>query len=461
MTRKQKLLLYSMCYMVLFNAMNVTMMNVAIPEFRKVFILTPSEVSWITAIFSLFNGIAAVAIGKLSDRFPVRRLFVIGMAMFMVGSLIGFMSPNYSVIIIARILQGIGGGTLPTLSLVAAARYFPEKQRGYALGMVFSMVALGSAIGPIMGGFLTDSFGWRSLFLISFLSIITLPFYLKYAPKEEEVKTGSRFDMVGAILFMLAITSLLMGINVTAWLFIIAVIFFVLFVWQAQNANEPFIKIDILKNIPFSLVLFMGLLNSIAYMAMIFIIPLMLSKVNEMSTSLIGLVLFPGGLMPIILGSQIGIIIANRGNRFMNQFSFTIMAIAFLALSTIVGASPIWISVLLIFVCLAFTANQSALTNRISEVLPSNETGTGTGLFTFMIFLGAAFGSALFSRFLELNSKQWNILNGSADPSYSNAFILAAITVVLAMVVLALEKSLTKKQEMRVHDDYFKDEFGL
>ncbi|GIN74264.1 MFS transporter [Bacillus sp. J14TS2] len=456
MTRKQKLLLYSMCYMVLFNAMNVTMMNVAIPEFRKVFILTTSEVSWITVIFSLFNGIAAVAIGKLSDRYPIRRLFVIGMAIFIAGSLIGFMSPNYSFIIAARILQGIGGGTLPTLSLVAAARYYSDGQRGYALGMVFAMVALGSAIGPIMGGFLTDFFGWNSLFLMSFLSLITLPFYLKYAPKEE-IKTGSRFDKVGAVLFMLAITSLLMGINVTAWLLILAVVSFVLFVWQAQRVSEPFIKIDILKNVPFSLVLFMGLLNAIAYMATIFILPLMLSKVNELSTSMIGLVLFPGGLMTIILGSQIGLIITKRGNRFMSQFSFTIMAIAFLALSTIVGASPIWISVLLIFVCLAFTANQSALTNRISEILPPNETGIGTGLFTFMIFLGAAMGSALFSRFLELDSGQWNIINGSADPSYSNAFILAAITVVLAMVVLALEKLLTQKQEIPVHDEYFKD----
>ena len=460
MTGKQKILLYSICYMVLFNAMNVTMMNVAIPEFRRVFILTPSEVSWITTIFSLFNGIAAVVIGKFSDRFPVRLLFVIGMAMFLVGSLIGFMSPNYTFIIIARILQGMGRYS-SHISLVAAARYFPEKQRGYALGMVFSMVAFGSAIGPIMGGFLTDSLGWRSLFLISFLSLITLPLYLKYAPKEEDVKTDNRFDMVGAILFMLAITSLLMGINVTAWLFVIAVISFALFVWQAQNVNEPFIKINILKNISFSLVLFMGLLNSIAYMAMIFIIPLMLSKVNEISTSLIGLVLVPGGLMTMILGSQIGIIIAKRGNRFMNQFSFTIMAIAFLALSTIVGASPIWISVLLIFVCLAFTANQSALTNRISEVLPSNETVTGTGLFTFMIFLGAAFGAALFSRFLELNTKQWNLLNGSTDPSYSNSFILAAFIVVLAIMVLALEKSMARKQEMRIHNEHFKDKFEL
>ncbi|GGP08701.1 MFS transporter [Oceanobacillus neutriphilus] len=456
MTKKQKLLLFSMCYMVLFNAMNVTMMNVAIPEFRKVFALTPSEVSWITAIFSLFNGIAAVVIGKMSDRYPIRHLFVIGLAIFMTGSLIGFMSPNYSFIIAARILQGIGGGTLPTLSLVAVARYYPEEKRGYALGMVFAMVSLGSAIGPMLGGFLTDSFGWGSLFLISFLSLITLPFYLKYAPKEE-VKTGRRFDYVGAILFMLAITSLLMGINVTAWLLILALVFFVLFAWQAQRVNEPFIKIDILKNVPFSLVLFMGLLNSIAYMAGIFILPLMLAEVNGMSTSLIGLVLFPGGVMTIILGSQIGLLIAKRGNRFMNQLSFICMTIVFLALSTIVGGSPIWISVLLIVVCLGFTANQSALTNRISEILQPNEAGTGTGLFTFMIFLGAAIGSALFSRFLELNSGQWNMLNGSAHPSYSNAFILAAITVILAMVMLALEKSVTKRQKMRVDDESLKN----
>src|SRR5699024_9503745 len=119
------------------------------------------------------------------------------------------------------------------------------------------------------------------------------------------------------------------------------------------------------KNLPFSLVILTSLLNTIAFMATIFILPLMLTKVDELSTSQIGLVLFPGGVMTVILGSPIGKIIAKRGSRFMSGWSFTLTAVALLALSTIVGAPPIWFAVLLIFVSLGYTGNQSALSNHV------------------------------------------------------------------------------------------------
>lgn len=443
MSKQQKWLNISICYILLYATMNTTMMNVALPQFAEDFILNPSEVSWITAIFSLFFGIGSVAFGKFSDMYPIRRLLVIGVVIFMIGSLLGFLSPNYWMVIAARIIQGIGAGALPALSLVAASRFYPKEHRGYALAMVFSIVALGGAIGPIIGGFLTDWFGWEALFLVSFLSLLGLPIFLKLVPKE--TSTSGNFDIFGAILFMLALTLLLMGINVSAWLLLLSVVFFGLFFLKNKRTADPFIDINILKNQSFSMVLLMSFLNTIAYMATIFLIPLMLALANGLTSNWIGLVLFPGALLTAILGPQVGKLIDKWGSRFINKCCFIMMAIAFIGLSTIVGSSPVWISVLIILVSLGFTANQTAFSNHVTEVVSEEQIGIGMGLFTLMTFLASAIGIALCSRFLELNSGHWNILNSSTYSSYSNALLLTAIIILFGMVVLAMEKSVTKK----------------
>lgn len=446
MSSQLKSLNYSICFILIFATMNTTMMNIALPKFAEQFILTPTEVSWVTSIFSLTFGIGAVIFGKLADIYPIRRLLVIGLIIFMIGSLIGFFSTNFGWVIVARIIQGFGAAAIPSVSMVMGPRFYPPEYRGKILAMVFSIVALGAAVGPILGGFLTDWFGWEALFAINFLSLLGLPIFLKYVPKEE-TKTGT-FDILGAIIFMLAITAILMGINVSSWLLLMAAVLLFIFYLKSKRTADPFIETQIFKNRSFSLVLLMSFLNTITYMGTLFILPLMLSKANGLSTDWIGLVLFPGALLTTILGSQVGRLIQIKGSQFVNQWGFVLMAIACLGLSTIVGFSPIWISLMTIFVFLGFTANQTAFSNHIAQILPSKQIGIGLGLFTLMTFLASAIGISLYGRFLDLKIGHWNILNNSSYSSYSNALLLAAIVILLALIVLTLEKTVKKRDAL-------------
>lgn len=209
------------------------------------------------------------------------------------------------------------------------------------LAMVFSIVALGAKVGPILGGFLTDWFGWEALFAINFLSLLGLPIFLKLVPKEE-TRTGT-FDILGAIIFTFVITAILMGINVSSWLLFAAVILLVIFYLQSKRTEDPFIKIQFFENRSFSLILLMSLLNTITYMGTLFILPLMLSSVNGLSTDWIGFVLFPGALLTAILGGQVGRLTFNSIKRELirQSMGFVLMAIICFGLSTIVGFSLI------------------------------------------------------------------------------------------------------------------------
>lgn len=442
MNNQLKRLNLAVCFILIFATMNTTMMNIALPIIGEEFVLTPADVSWVTSLFSLLFGIGAVIFGKLADKYSIGRLVMIGLSIFMIGSLVGTFSTSFAGIIIARIIQGFGASALPSLSLVMGARFYPQEQRGKVLAMVFSIIALGAAIGPIIGGFLTDWLGWKPLFAINLLSLLGLPLFIKNVPKEE-TKTG-HFDIGGAILFTLAITAILIGINLSSWLLLAAVILLFIFSIQNKRTADPFINTQILKNRSFRLVLVMSFLNTLTYMGTLFIIPLMLSKANGLSSDWIGLVLFPGAILTTLLGSRVGRLIGKKGSRFVNQWGFIVMTVACLGLSTIVGSSPIWISLVAIFIFLGFTANQTAFSNYISEIVPRNQNGIGMGLFTLMTFLASAIGITLCGRFLELKSGQWNPLNNSGLSSYSNVLFLTAITVLLALIVLAWEKKVRK-----------------
>src|SRR5699024_2007571 len=125
-------------------------------------------------------------------------------------------------------------------------------------------------------------------------------------------------------------------------------ILFALFYWKNKQSADPFIEVSILKNSSYRNVLLMSFLNTIAYMGILFITPLMLTEENNLSANWIGLVLFPGAVFTTILGSQIGKLIGKKGSLFVSQLCFIVMIIACVGLSTVVGISPLWICILLI-----------------------------------------------------------------------------------------------------------------
>lgn len=130
MNRQQKYLIASLCYIILFSVMNNTMFNIALPTLSEAFALTYAQVSWAVISYGILFAVGSVTYGKLADLFPVRWLIVIGLGVFAAGSLIGFLSAHFIMVIIGRIVQGMGASAIPALAMLVAARYFPQEKRG-------------------------------------------------------------------------------------------------------------------------------------------------------------------------------------------------------------------------------------------------------------------------------------------------------------------------------------------
>lgn len=444
---QKKKLTFLVCLILAFTVMNGTMFNVAIPDISADFNLSPSQVSWVMTGYILVFAIGSLMYGKLADLFPIRTLFTIGIALFSFGAFLGFLSPSFEVLILARILQAMGGASIPALSFIIPSRFMPSS-RGKVFGYVASTVAFASGVGPILGGILGGAFNWRFLFIFSVFAALSIPLFRKWLPREER-RYGS-VDLLGAGLIAVSVASLLFFITTfNYFMLIIFVLFLILFVWRTIKAQEPFIQPSILKNKRYTVTVFSSFFGTACLFGLIFVIPIMLRDLNTLSTIGIGMVLFPGAIVSGILGQFGGRVIDQKGGVPVVKVALTLIAAGCLLISTFAGSSALVISLCMLVAYIGFPLIQSSTADLLTTTLSSEQTGVGIGLFNLLNFMGGAFASAIFGSVLEIQgaTTRLNLLaaNGS-NILYSNLFLILSLLAILTAAAFSVFYSRANRQ---------------
>lgn len=429
---KKKKIIFLMCSVLLFSVMNGTMFMIALPDIAKSFSLSPSQVSWVVTGYIIVYAIGALMYGRLADIYPLKILLTIGLSLFVTGSILGFFAPSYLLVVFSRMVQAAGASSIVALVFIVPSRYFPE-ERGRVLGIVSSTMAFASGIGPVIGGFVAGVLDWKFLFLISAFVLIAIPFFWMWMP-EENRKEG-KVDIFGAVFIGIAVASLILLITLFVWWYIIIFIgFFSLFIWRIYNVENPFINPALLQNAPYRITIISGFLAIMTMFGMMFMMPLMLSEVNELNTLYIGLTLFPGAMVAALTGKWAGILTDRMGSKQVVFIAFTLMIIGFLLLSSFIGSAAWVISIVIIISYMAFPFIQTATANLISTVLPRNEIGVGMGIYNLFNFMSGAFGGAIIAKILDYESgvmlNPFSIAQGH-EIVYSNVFIILVVVTIL------------------------------
>lgn len=421
---KTKLILL-LCTVLLFSVMNGTMFMIAVPDIADYFSLTSAQVSWVVTGYIIFYAVGALMYGKLADVYPLKILLTVGLSLFSMASLIGFIAPNYIIVVAARMLQAIGAAAVPALVFIAPTRYFPN-EKGRVLGVVSSTMAFASGVGPVFGGFISGLFNWQYLFLVSVFVIGTVPFFWMWMPKEERREgkvdiPGAALIAVGMALFILFITTF----QITFLL--ISFLFFALFTWRIFSTDQPFIRPGLFADTPFRTVIITSFLGILSMFSMMFMFPLLLREVNGLNTQFIGLVLFPGAMAAAVMGRVAGKLTDRFGSRPVVYTAFSLMGGGFFLLSVVVG-QPAWLlSIVMIVSYVAFPFFQTSTANLTSSVLPASQTGIGMGIYNLCNFMSGAFGSAVIGKMLDQVQTGWalNPFSGAegAAAVYSNIFL--------------------------------------
>ena len=318
-------------------AISATSISVAFPNITSYFNASIILAGWVLDVAQLAGTIIMPLAGKAGDIFGGKRTFMIAIAVFTVGSLLSSIAPNIELLIAARFMQEIGAGAFLPLATSIIIDYFPDS-RQQAIGLFSSIFPIGMIIGPNIGGWLVDSFGWRSVFWLNIpLGILVFIFALTMLKHKKNL--GGRLDMTGAGLLAGTLATLLVGLSIigssrdiVSWIIFLAAlaicgIFFSFFLRHERRAKDPIIDLEVLKSKPFQAANYFNMIYGAAILGVMGFVPLYATSVLGMSTLASGLIITPrsvgqifssfitslslprwGYRWPMLIGSGLGII---------------------------------------------------------------------------------------------------------------------------------------------------------
>ena len=318
--------------------LNQTLLSAAISKIMIDFNIDTNIAQWLTTIFMLTNAVMIPITAYLINRFTTRQLYIAAMSIFTVGTVIAAISPNFTVLLIARVFQAAGAGILMPLTMNTLIDIFPKERRGSVMGTVGIIIAFAPAIGPTLSGVITDAFGWHALFYliipIAIIDIILAYFTLINVGE----KADHKLDVPSVILSTLGFALLLYGFSEAGSLgwssiivlasILIGIIIVVLFVIRQLKLEKPLLNLRVFKNKVF---VYSCLVSMVVFSSMIateMLLPIYMQTGREFSAIESGLLLLPGAIIMGIMSPITGRLFDKFGPRVLVLTGLSIMAIS-------------------------------------------------------------------------------------------------------------------------------------
>ncbi|GAB3927783.1 hypothetical protein GCM10011575_10770 [Microlunatus endophyticus] len=363
---------------------------------------------WVTTAYLVAATIMMPIYGKLGDLVGRKSLLIFALSVFVGGSFVGALAGDMTVLIIGRAIQGIGGGGLMLLAQATIADVVPARERGRYMGVMGAVFGLSSVVGPLLGGWFTESLTWRLGFWLNvplgIIAILVVVFFLKL-PKHDQRAT---LDVFGIVTMAIAVTSLILA---TSWgggqydwnswqiigLFALTLVFGVLFVIAERNAREPIIPLHLFAKRNFNLTTLGGLIIAVAMFGAIGYLPTYLQMSQGVSATVSGLMLIPMVAGLLIASIVSGQIVTRTGRyKWAPIVSMIITGGGLLLLSTLTVDTPLWQLMAYIFVLGAgIGTGMQNLILIVQNTFPNREVGTATAANNFFRQIGASLGSSI------------------------------------------------------------------
>lgn len=369
------------------------------------------RVSWVVVSYLLAATIAAPLYGYLGDVFGRRRLMFFALALFMAASVPCAVAPSILLLAGARALQGLGGGGLMSLSQALIGEVVPPRQRGHYQGYMATVATTSSVFGPVAGGFLTEQFGWESIFLINLplgLLAVFLVFRLKVQTRVVSRLQNWSFDTLGLVAFVGFIVPVLIALEqarqfdprslpMIVGMFALAVLSFVLLVAQEKRANAPLFPIDFFAQPAVWRANGLAMCHGAALTSLVAFLPIYLRVVHGMSASETGLM-----LVPISIGIGTGSIITGRlvtrtGRTTIYPAVGLMVSTAVLLFFALTAADLGRLAILLVLIVSALFMGTAMTVVQLTVQVAAGRRALGkaAGSVQFSRTVGAAFGTAL------------------------------------------------------------------
>lgn len=372
--------------------LDVTITAVALPSIERDLKASFAELQWIVNAYNIAYTSVLMAVGALADRFGRRRVFVIGLFLFGLTSLVVGLANTPMALIVGRLAQGLSASAMLILGIALLAHAFqgPERAQAFAIWGVF--IGIGAAFGPMVGGFLVDLLSWRWIFLLNVPVVLVLIVVSYWRVEESADPNAGRIDWPGILTFTAALALLSFGVieggelgwksTPVAGALIASAVLFIAFTMIELNTEKPAFDLRLFRIPTFTGAQLLGSLNSITFWVMLVYLPIYFQVMSGMSASAAGLMLMPLTI-PLLLLAPVGARLTapdKLGTRGLLIFGFTLVAIGFVWLAVATPSTiPVWLTVFTIIGIGAGLIN-GELSNVATAVVPVERAGMASGV---------------------------------------------------------------------------------
>ena len=410
-----------------------SVVNIALPAIEKNLAASVAVIQWLINAYTLCLAALLLIGGAAADRYGRRKMFIIGVSVFAAASLLCGGSPNVTVLISARAIQGVGAALLIPCSLALIGASFDEAERGKAIGTWAGLSAISAAIGPIVGGWIVDGFSWRWIFLINpVLALPALWIAVRHVPESVNARSGT-LDWPGALLALVGLVGICFGLIVApavGWAdarvltsLIGGMVFGAAFLWQEAHSSAPMLPLQLFRSRTFASVNLLTFLLYAALAAAFFFLPFALIQVNGYSALLAGVAFLPFTVIMSVLSRWSGGLLDRFGARLPLVVGPGLAALGFGLLSFAVRDGAYWTFLMALSVLgLGMAIAVAPLTTTVINAVPQDQTGVASGVNNAIASLANLLAIAIFG------AAALGLYNRSLDRELAHVAAPAALT---------------------------------
>ncbi|MFE6975025.1 MFS transporter [Streptomyces sp. NPDC057682] len=424
-----------------------TMVVPALPDLQREFGASTTAVSWVLSSFLLTASVATALLGRVGDMFGKRRVLIVSLGVFAVGTLIAALSDSLALLIAARAVQGVGSAAFP-LAFGIVRDQFPRERVPVAIGLISSTFGIGFGVGLVVPGPIVDALDWHWIFWLGLVVIVLGIAAVTAFIQESATTRPGRIDWAGAVLLSAGVVALLLAISEgKSWgwtsggvigLLVTAVVLLAVFVHAESKAGEPLIDLELLRRPAVLTSHLTALIIGFGMYGAFTLVPLLAQTPSEVgygfgaSVTEAGLFMVPMAAAMLIASPLAGRIGAAAGWKLPLVLACLIGAVGFVvyaAAHDTEGSMYVGSGVLGIGVGFAF----AALANLVVSAVDRGQTGEATGINTIMRTIGGSLGAQIAASIVA--SKTIPGTRVPAESGYTTAFVMSAIALVLATPV--------------------------
>lgn len=386
--------------------LNQTLLNVALPKINTEFNISASTGQWLMTGFMLVNGILIPITAYLFNKYSYRKLFLVALVLFTIGSLICAISMNFPIMMVGRVLQAIGAGVLMPLGSIVIITIYPPEKRGAAMGTMGIAMILAPAIGPTLSGYIVQNYHWNvmfyGMFIIGILAILVGFVWFKLY----QYTTNPKVDIPGIIFSTIGFGALLYGFSEAGnkgWgsveietMFAIGIIFIILFVIRELRMKAPMLNLEVLKFPTFTLTTVINMVVMLSLYGGMILLPIYLQNLRGFSALDSGLLLLPGSLIMGLLGPFAGKLLDTIGLKPLAIFGIAVMTYATWELTKLNMDTP-YMTIMGIYVLRSFGMAfiMMPMVTAAINALPGRLASHGNAFLNTMRQLAGSIGTAI------------------------------------------------------------------